>query len=66
MAAGAAFEAIDDGIVSSLFSSCPGSSRPSTSFVISSKDVDARHTAGHDEVPGQFPAEAVQAHASCE
>jgi hypothetical protein len=59
MAAGAAFEAIADGIVSSLFSSWPGSSRPSTSFFISSKDVDARHKAG-------LPAEAVQAHASCE
>jgi hypothetical protein len=32
-------------------SSWPGSSRPSTSFLCkSSKDVDARHKAGHDEL----------------
>src|SRR5882757_1071863 len=34
-----------------LFSSWPGLSRPSTSFLpLESKDVDARHKAGHDEL----------------
>jgi hypothetical protein len=32
-----------------LSSSWPGLSRPSTSFLLS-KDVDARHKAGHDEL----------------
>jgi hypothetical protein len=31
------------------FSSWPGLSRPSTSFLLDGKDVDARHKAGHDE-----------------
>ena len=37
------------GFLTAMFPSWPGLSRPSTSFRLKSKDVDARHKAGHDD-----------------
>jgi hypothetical protein len=38
-------------VLNATFSSWPGLSRPSTSFLVGGgEDVDARHKAGHDDV----------------
>jgi hypothetical protein len=50
------FNALSNHLKPSLFSSWPGLTPPSTSFLLQHRqDVDARHKAGHDELRQKAP-----------